>query len=37
MSTDSAGTLQIEAQNVWFEGRGKSNVLPLCKLIEGKR
>ena len=37
MSTDSAGALQIEAQHVRFEGRGKSNVLPMCKLTKGKR
>jgi hypothetical protein len=37
IATDSAGALQIEAQDVRFKGRGKPNVLALRQYIDGKR
>jgi hypothetical protein len=37
IATDSAGALQIEAQDVWLKGRGKSNVLALRQHRDGKR
>lgn len=37
VATDSAGTLQIEAQDVRFKGRGKPNVLALGQYRDVKR